>query len=143
MASWPASVEAFLAREIRAENGYSADWPALDTGSAADFVGTQRQRAGLLAELTDQGAYLDGDGNLAGTFLYPPRAVALEAARGYRMVVATQRFDFGNDVFHETSVPFRYFREPETAFAHQDGRPYEVGEIVVDRPIDEDRTSLT
>jgi hypothetical protein len=59
------------------------------------------------------------------------------------MVVASQRYDFGKDVFPETPVTFRYFREAATAFPHQDGTPYRVGEIVTDRPIDEDRTSLT
>ncbi|MCF3975097.1 hypothetical protein [Paracoccus salsus] len=139
----PASVEAFLSNTIRAQSGYSADWPALETASAEAYVETQRLRARLLKELTANGAYQDTEGNLVGALLYPPRSSALEAARGYRMVVATQRFDFGKDVFPETPVTFRYFREPETAFAHQDGRPYEVGETVVDRPIDEDRTSLT
>lgn len=139
----PTSVEAFLLGEIRAENGYSADWPALETASAEVYVETQRLRARLLKALTANGAYQDAEGNLAGALLYPPQSAALEAARRYRMVVATQRFDFGKDVFPETPVTFRYFREPETAFAHQDGRPYNAAEIVVDRPIDEDRTSLT
>ncbi|MFO7920495.1 MAG: hypothetical protein R6U99_06710 [Nioella sp.] len=139
----PATVEAFLAQTIRAENGYSADWPALVTDTAAGYVGTQRLRAALLKELTARGDHLDADGNLAGALLYPPQSAALGAARGYRMVVATQRYDFGKDVFPETPVTFRYFREDETAFPHQDGTPYKVGEIVIDRPIDEERTSLT
>ena len=139
----PASVEAFLAKTIRTENGYSADWPALETETAQGYVGAQRQRAALLKELTAKGDYLDTDGNLAGALLYPPHSAALAAARRYRMVVATQRYDFGKDVFPETPVTFRYFREDETAFTHQDGTPYAVGEIVIDRPIDEDRTSLT
>ena len=139
----PASVEAFLAQRIRTENGYSADWPALKTDSARDYVGTQRLRAALLRELTAKGDHLDADGNLAGALLYPPHAAGLDAARGYRMVVATQRYDFGKDVFPETPVTFRYFREDPTAFPHQDGTPYKVGDIVIDRPIDEERTSLT
>lgn len=139
----PGSVEGFLAQTIRAENGYSADWPALETHSAEDYVGAQRQRARLLRELTAKGDHLNSEGNLAGPLLYPPQPAALAAARGYRRVVATQRYDFGKDVFPETPITFRYFREPGAAFTHQDGRPYKIGEIVVDRPIDEDRTSLT
>lgn len=139
----PASVEAFLAQTIRAENGYSADWPALVTDTAEGYVGAQRQRAALLKELTARGDHQDGDGNLAGALLYPPQSAALDAARGYRMVMATQRYDFGKDVFPETPVTFRYFRDDATAFTHQDGTPYKVREIVTDRPIDEDRTSLT
>lgn len=139
----PASVEAFLSRTIRANQGYSADWPALKSDAAQDYLAAQRLRAQLLKELTAKRAHLDDEGNLAGALLYPPQAAALGAARGYRMVVATQRYDFGKDVFPDTPVTFRYFRGPETAFPHQDGRPYGVGEIVVDRPIDTDRTSLT
>ncbi|MBD3787691.1 MAG: hypothetical protein IE922_12120 [Sphingomonadales bacterium] len=139
----PASVEAFLAQQIRKDRGYSADWPALATDTAETYVATQRQRAALLKELTARGDHLDTDGNLAGALLYPPQSAALEAARRYRMVVSTQRYDFGKDVFAETPVTYRYFREAATAFPHQDGTPYRVGEIVIDRPIDEDRTSLT
>ncbi|MDR9438593.1 MAG: hypothetical protein RI841_03715 [Halomonas sp.] len=139
----PASVEAFLSQTIRTERGYAADWPALKTDSAQEYRGAQRLRARLLKELTERGDHLDADGNVAGALLYPPQIAALEAARGYRMVVATQRYDFGKDVFPDTPVTFRYFRNDETAFAHQDGRSYKVGEIVTDRPIDTDRTSLT
>ena len=139
----PASVEAFLAKTIRTTSGYSADWPVLKVETTEGYLGAQRQRAALLKELTAKGDHLDADGNLAGALLYPPQSAALAAARGYRMVVATQRYDFGKDVFPETPVTFRYFREDETAFTHQDGTPYSAGEIVIDRPIDEDRISLT
>ncbi|TCP60904.1 hypothetical protein EV663_10779 [Rhodovulum bhavnagarense] len=139
----PASVEEFLAQTIRTENGYSADWPALVTDTAQGYVGAQEQRAALLKEVTARGDHLDADGNLAGALLYPTHSAALAAARGYRMVVTTQRYDFGKDVFGETPVTFRYFREDATAFTHQDGTPYRVGEIVTDRPIDENRASLT
>jgi hypothetical protein len=139
----PASVEAFLSQTIRTENGYTADWPALVTDSAESYVGAQRRRAALLKELTARADYLDENGNLAGALLYPPHSAALEAARRYRMIVATQRYDFGKDVFDETPVTFRYFRPDATAFTHQDGTPYREGEIVTDRPIDRDRASLT
>ncbi len=139
----PASVEAFLADIVRTQNGYSADWPGLETTTADGYVATQRLRSQLLRELTAKGQHLDAKGHVAGALLFPPQQAALEAAQRYRMVVATQRYDLGKDVFGETPVTFRYFRGPETAFAHQDGRPYAMGEIVVDRPIDQDRTSLT
>jgi len=139
----PESVEAFLSQTIRADSGYTADWPTLKTGSAEEYVGVQRLRARLLKELTERGDHLDANGNLAGALLYPPQTAALEAARRYRMVVATQRYDLGKDVFPDTPLNFRYFRTDEAAFAHQDGTPYTVGEIVTDRPIDTNPTSLT
>lgn len=139
----PASVEAHLAARIRADRGYAADWPALDTASAEGYLASQRRRAALLRDFTARGEHLDADGNLAGAFLYPTAEAAREGARRYAMVVASQSYDFGKDVFPQTPVTFRYFRTPETAFAHQDGAPYAVGEVIVDRPIDTDRTSLT
>jgi hypothetical protein len=139
----PATVDAFLAERIRAERGYTADWPALETTSAEGYLASQERRAELLAELTARGEHLDAAGNLEGALLYPSREAALAGARRYGMVVATQRYDFGKDVFPETPVTFRYFRPEGEGFTHQDGTPYEVGEIVVDRPIDTDRTSLT
>lgn len=139
----PASVEAHLAALIRTDRGYPSDWPALDTATAEGYLARQKQRAALLRELTARGEHLDADGNLSGAFLYPTAEAAREAARRYGMVVATQRYDFGKDVFPRTPVSFRYFRTPETGFAHQDGTSYAIGEVVTDRPIDEDRTSLT
>jgi len=50
-------------------------------------------------------------------------------------VVATQRYDFGKDVFPETPFTLRYYRTAETAYTHQDGRPYALGEVITDRPI--------
>lgn len=139
----PASVEAYLAERVRAARGYSADWPALDTESAETYLASQKQRAALLRELTANGGHLDADGNLAGVFLYPAADAALEAARRYGMVVASQSYDVGKDVFAETPVTYRYFRTPQTAFAHQDGTAYTLGDVVTDRPIDTDRASLT
>ncbi len=139
----PASVEDYLRKHITADQGYTADWPEIATGSVDAWLKTHRLRAQLLAELTDKGGHLAADGNLAGVFLYPPRAAALEAARRYRQVVATQRFALGKDVFAQTPMSFRYFRDGENGFAHQDGRPYDMGEVITDRPIDTEPTSLT
>ena len=35
----------------------------------------------------------------------------------------------------ETSIVFRYFRG-ERGFGHRNGRPYRVGEVIADRPMD-------
>lgn len=139
----PASVEAYMARLVRKDRGYSRDWPGLDTSSVQSILAAQRIRQTLMKELTKRGEYLDGNGNIAGALLFPPEPQALESARGYRQVVVTQRYDFGKDVFPKTPVTFRYFRTKKTAFNHQDGRPYKLGEIITDREIDTDPKSLT
>ena len=90
----------------------------------------------MLRELTARGGYLTADGAIRGELLYPPREDALAAARRYRQVVVTQRYGKGKDVFPETPVTYRYFREEAEGFAHQDGRPYQVGEVITDRPVD-------
>ena len=139
----PASVERFLVGRIRKDRGYSTDWPSIDTASAEAFLASQRQRQALLRELTARGEHLEQDGTLAGALLYPPARYALAAAARYRQVVATQRYDFGKDVFPETPVTLRYFRTPDTTYPHQDGRPYRLGEAITDRPVDTDPSSLT
>ncbi|WP_322629930.1 hypothetical protein, partial [Halothiobacillus sp.] len=65
----------------------------------------------------------------------PTETMAREAARRYRQVVVTQRYVFGKDVFPETPLALRYFRKPGEGFAHQDGRPYQLGDVITDRPI--------
>lgn len=139
----PASVERFLAGVIQHERGYASDWPTLDTSSVEGFLASQQLRQRLLREMTSRGEYLDDSGNIAGALLYPPQTKALAAARRYRQVVLTQRYDFGKDVFAETPVTYRYFRSPETAFPHQDGAPYQVGEVIIDRPVDTDPVNVT
>lgn len=139
----PASLEAFLAEHIVKDRGYSNDWPALNTDSAEDFQKSQRTRQNLMKELTRSGEHLDEHSNIAGALLFPPEAQALEGARGYRQVVVTQRYDFGKDTFPETPLTFRYFRTGKTAFKHQDGRAYSLGEVITDREIDTDPRSLT
>lgn len=139
----PASVDAYLADRIQTARGYSADWPALPLADAEAYQAAQSLRARLLAELTDKGEHLDQHGHVAGALLYPPAEAAEAGARRYRKVVATQRFDFGKDVFAQTPVTFRYFRGAADGFTHQNGAPYSVGEIVTDRPIDTDRSALT
>jgi hypothetical protein len=139
----PESVERFLAGKIRKQRGYTADWPELDDRSAETFLGVQRLRQQLLRTMTARADYLNRNGHVAGAFLYPSTAEWLGAARRYRQVVVTQSYDFGKDVFAGTPVTFRYFRTARTSFAHQDGSPYELGELVVDRPVDDDPVSVT
>ena len=139
----PASVEAFMSGRIRKDRGYSDNWPKLDTRTPEKLLAVQRTRQALMRELTKRGEHLDGTGNIAGELLFPPESQALETARVYRQVVVTQRYDFGKDVFTETPVTFRYFRTKETAFKHQDGSAYKLGEIITDREIDTDPKSLT
>ncbi len=139
----PGSVEQFLERIIRRERGYSADWPRLEFSSAEALLAGQKQRQLLMCEMTARGEHLTTDGSLAAELLYPTRADALAGAARYRQVVVTQRYDFGKDVFGELPFTFRYYRPADQAFSHQDGRPYVLGELITDRPIDTDPASLT
>lgn len=139
----PANLEDFMNEHIRKDRSYNADWPELDTSSAQEFQVTQRIRQTLMKELTKRGEHLDKNGNIAGALLFPPETQALEGARRYRQVVVMQRYDFGKDTFPETPVTFRYFRTKKTAFKHQDGRDYTLGEVITDREIDTDPKSLT
>lgn len=139
-----AAIERFLNQTIQPEHGYSAVWPVLDTSSAAGFQHSQFLRQQLLRELTARGDYLTAEGMIRGELFYPPRQEALAGAGRYRQVVVTQRFTKGKDVFPATPVTFRYFREGDEGFAHQDGRPYHVGEVITDRPVDlENPASIT
>ena len=114
----------------------------LNAASAGEFQQSQALRQRLLRELTTRGGHLTADGAIRGEWLYPPKDDALAAARRYRQVVVTQRYVKGKDVFPETPVTFRYFREEAEGFAHQDGRPYQTGEVITDRPIDLENPAL-
>jgi hypothetical protein len=135
----PATVDAFLAQKISKAQGYSADWPDLtaiiSTQSVEAIAQAQAQRLALIREFTRTGAYLDSAGRILPELFLPTQTDALEGARRYREVVVTQRFDFGKDVFAHTPVALRYFREPTTSYAHQNGAPYAIGEVITDRPI--------
>ncbi len=136
----PASMDAFLATQITQARGYAHDWPTLATAIAdRDAEGVKRvqqQRLALMRAYTERGNHLTAAGTIRPELFLPTRAAALEGARRYRQVVATQRYDFGKDVFPETPFTLRYFRTPDVAYAHQDGRPYQVGEVITDRPIE-------
>lgn len=139
----PESVESFLRHTIVAHRGYSADWPSLDFSTAVKLQASQARRQVLLRELTARGEHQDDRGALAAPLLYPTEEAALAGATRYRSVVATQRYDFGKDVFTSVPFTFKYYRSEEQAFSHQDGRPFRLGETITDRPIDTDPSSLT
>jgi len=139
----PGSVERFLAGKIRRERGYSEDWPSLAFSSAEALLAAQKLRQSLMREMTSRGEHLTPDGALVADLLYPTRADALAGAARYRQVVVTQRYDFGKDVFGAVPFTFLYFRPEGQSFSHQDGRPYSPGEIITDRPVDDDPASLT
>lgn len=142
----PASVETYLNRQISRANGYSADWPDLRTevskNNPQGVKAAQELRQRLMREFTAKGEYLQGKTIRPELFL-PTRQAALEGARRYRQVVATQRYDFGKDVFPETPFTLRYFRTPETAYPHQNGTPYQIGEVITDRPVDTHAPNFT
>lgn len=138
----PAAIERFLSATIRPANGYTSAWPVLDTAGAGNFLKSQSSRQQLLRELTARGDHLTAEGAIRGELLYPPRNDALAVAGRYRQVVVTQRYVYGKDVFRETPVTYRYFREDGEGFAHQDGQPYQTGDVISDRPIDRENPAL-
>jgi hypothetical protein len=135
----PAAMEADLARRITRERGYAHDWPRLDAAVAAGdpqaLLAAQARRLALMRAFTARGEHLDVRGRIRAELLVPPEADALAAAARYRQVVVTQRYDFGKDVFAETPLAFRYFRTGADGFTRQDGRPYRIGEVIRDRPV--------
>jgi hypothetical protein len=132
----PQPIEDFLRQTVTLGNGYSADWPALDTSDPNRLLAVQHERQELMRELTARGGHLDGAGAIQGALLYPPEQVALEGARRYREVVVTQRYTLGKEVFPETPFTFRYYRPAEFGYAHFSGKPYRLGEVITDRPVD-------
>ncbi len=132
----PAAMEAHFASLIRTSAGYSADWPALNTALANDFQAAQALRQKLMREYTGKRAYLRSNGSIVASLLYPPANDALSGARRYRMVVATQTYTKGKDVFEQTPMTYRYFRrDGDQPYRKLDGSAYATGEVIVDRPV--------
>jgi len=135
----PPTVEQYLVTRISKARGYSADWPELSAALAGKdalaIKQVQALRLKLVREFTARGDYLDAAGRIQPALFLPTRQNALAGAGRYRQVVATQRYDFGKDVFPETPFTLRYYRTADTAYTHQDGRPYALGEVITDRPI--------
>jgi len=136
----PESVEAAFRRDI-------PGWPALDDpiahGDADGLRAAQQERQRLLRTFTARGGHHDGQGRILTELFVPPENEALEAARRYRSVVATQSYVFGKDVFATTPFTLRYFRRAKEGFTHQDGRPYAIGEVIADRPVNENVGDFT
>ena len=140
----PASIEDWLTRTIRQASGYTADWVAINRQTPASFQQSQAVRQRLLRELTAKKAYLSAQGWVQGELLYPPQQAALAAAARYRQVVVTQRYHLGKDVFAETPLSYRHYRLPSEALSKLDGTPYQTGEVITERPIEnDDPSSLT
>jgi hypothetical protein len=139
----PEAIEAFLANNIGLSFGDPYPWPALDTSSPAALKASQQQRQTLLRSFTKRGGHLDHDGVILAPLLYPPSSATLAGAARYRQVVVTQRYDLGKDVFPSTPVTLRYFRDTASGFDHQDGTPYQQGEVITDRPIESDPAQFT
>ncbi|MGD9888818.1 MAG: hypothetical protein AB7S56_06075 [Halothiobacillaceae bacterium] len=135
----PKTVEDYLVAHITQAQGYSNNWPALEPLLAAkDAEGikqAQALRLKLMRDFTARNEYLDSMGRIRPELFLPTRQNALAGAARYRQVVVTQRYDFGKDVFPETPFTLRYLRTPDVGFAHQDGTPYQLGDIITDRPI--------
>jgi len=134
----PQAIERFLALTITRERGYASDWPAIDTTSAESFNASQAARQQLMRAMTLRGDYLDASGHVQGALLYPPEQDALAAAARYRQVVVTQRYTLGKDVFAQTPLTYRYFRQQGEHFTHLDGTPYQTGEVITDRTVDKE-----
>ncbi|MGB5445207.1 MAG: hypothetical protein WBM99_06835 [Psychromonas sp.] len=115
--------------------GYEQNWPALDTTSAEGFDLTSKARQSLLRAFVKKGDYLSADGQIKAFLLYPTKDNALEAARRYRQVVATQRYQFGKDVFSKTPVTYKHYRLPGQEALKIDGSAYQLGEVISERSV--------
>jgi hypothetical protein len=135
----PKTVENYIVTQITQANGYSANWPALkpllESKDAEGIKQAQALRLKLMRDFTARNGHLDSAGRIRPELFLPPRRDALAGAARYRQVVVTQRYDFGKDVFPETPFTLRYLRTPEVGYTHQDGKPYQLGEVITDRPI--------
>ncbi len=138
----PASMEVYLSQTITKANGYSDDFPALALENASELKQIQRKRLDLMREFTAKKGYLTSEGFIQAPLLYPTEAESLAGAKGYRKVVATQRFTKGKDYFGAPLFTYRYYREGEEGFTHIDGTPYTFGELITDRPYHEEESIL-
>lgn len=130
----PESMELFLRNTITKANGYSDNFPLLAFESVEALKNIQEKRLRLIREFTAKKEYLTAAGNIAPSLLYPTLAESLNAARGYRKIVTTQRYEKGKDYFGKTLFTYKYYRDTNESFTHIDGTPYEFGETITDRP---------
>ena len=138
----PPSMEAFLVKRITKERGYDADWKPLDLSKPDTLETQQTLHVMLMRAFVQKNDYLTKEGFIAPELFYPSRQEALHAASTYRKVVATQRFTLGKDVFDETPLTYRYYRDAKHAFTHLDGTPYRQGEVITDRAVEKEATLL-
>jgi len=131
-------IERFFEEKIKKSRGYSQDWVRLQVDSPKNIKEIQKIRQRLIRELSSRGEYLNNKGFIASELLYPSKEAALNSAKSYRKIVATQRFTKGKDVFETTPFTFRYFRDENSSYTHIDGTPYKIGETITDRPYDKE-----
>lgn len=137
----PESMEHYLKEVITKTNGYNDNFPELVFSSVTKLEGIQILRLKLMREFTAKKAYLESDGFIQASLLYPTLNESIEGATGYRKVVATQRYTKGKDYFGVTPFTFKYFRDENRSFLHIDDKtPYVFGEVITDRPYDHSET---
>jgi hypothetical protein len=137
----PAHLEVFLAQEITQASGYAQDWPALNLAEPIAYEASVKARSALLKTYVARGDYLTGEGRVKGDLLYPPMQASLAGAARYRQVVVTQSYDLGKDVFAQTPVSFKHYRPRALAEKKPDGQVYSWGELILERPVNQDPAS--
>lgn len=138
----PESMENFLKSRITTQNGYSDNFPALEFENSQELKNIQTMRLKLIREFTAKKEYLTQEGNIEAPLLYPTLQESLNTARGYRKIVATQRFEKGKDYFGKALFTYKYYRDENTSYTHIDGTPYGFGELITDRPYHTEETIL-
>lgn len=138
----PSSMETYLQNTITKANGYSDNFPTLEFQSTTELKTIQTKRLALMREFTAKKGYLTQEGYIQAPLLYPTLDESLGGAKGYRKVVASQRYAKGKDYFGETIFTNKYYRNTESVFTHIDGKPYVFGEVITDRPYRTEETVL-
>lgn len=131
----PEQYEQSFASKITTQNGYSANWPLIDTSSAEAFDQTSSTRQTLLREYVAKTEYLTQQGTIEGFLLYPNPTDALDNTKRYRQVVVTQSYKLGKDVFESTPTNFYHYRMPGTEEKKTDGSAYQYGELITEREV--------
>jgi len=138
----PSSMEQFLTQTITKKRGYSDDFLALKFNSPQELNHIQNSRLNLMREFSEKKEHLTTDGYIQPSLLYPTKTEALEMAKNYRKVVATQRFTKGKDYFGKTLFTFKYYRDEANKFTHINGKNYHFGETITDRTYTNDNSIL-
>ncbi len=138
----PKSMERYLNETISKSNGYSDNFPTLEFESVEELKSIQEKRLQLIREFTAKKGYLTNEGYIQAPLLYPTLSESLNTAKGYRKIVATQRYKLGKDYFGETLFTYKYYRDTNTSYTHIDGTPYTLGETITDRPFHTEETIL-